>query len=144
MIALRGGRTAAVTKAGLALGTLGGMTSPGTGVVRVLRALCFLAAALALTVSAHVMAGGSASTFAIATTALLLWPLALAASRRRRTIVSLLPGLAVGQVAGHLLLTTFAAPAGGGAQRLDCLQHAAHHPSAAGSCASQVVIADQL
>lgn len=90
------------------------MLRAGSGALRVLRALVFLAAVTSLTVGAHVLAGGSVSTLAVVCLAALSWPVAIVGSRRQRRVRSLFPALLVGQAAGHGVLA-FLGSAGSGA-----------------------------
>lgn len=77
----------------------------GTGATRMLRALVFTAAAVALTAGGHVVGGGQAPVSGLAILALLAWPAALLASSRRVTAPALFVGIGAAQVVGHLLMT---------------------------------------
>lgn len=117
--------------------TLSGMTNPGAGLVRLARAGVLTGLVVLLTVVAHRLGGGTApGALPLVVLGVLLWPLALYATRRRVGPAALLTGLAGGQLLGHGLLSWLG---GSGAHTsasvsLDCLQHAAHGVSTA--CAS--------
>ncbi|EWT00086.1 hypothetical protein N865_17975 [Intrasporangium oryzae NRRL B-24470] len=113
--------------------------------MRAIRALSMLSGALLLTVGAHVVAGGHPSGPGVVVAAMLLWPVALLASRGRRSARQLVPGLAVAQVAGHAVLGFLGGTGAPGRLSLDCIQHAAHEPGrTAGSCTTHPLAADPL
>ncbi|WP_404392489.1 hypothetical protein [Humibacillus xanthopallidus] len=83
------------------------MVGAGSGALRLLRALAFVATTVLLTVTGHAWAGGSVSPAAMAVLAAVSWPVALMGSARERRIRHLFPALAVGQLVGHGVLTFF-------------------------------------
>jgi hypothetical protein len=99
------------------------MVGAGSGALRLLRALAFVATTVLLTVTGHAWAGGSVSPAAMAVLATVCWPVALIGSARERRIRHLFPALAVGQLVGHGVLTFFAGTA---ATTLACAGDAAH------------------
>jgi hypothetical protein len=123
------------------------MTSPGTGVVRLLRSAVLTGLVVALAVLAHRLGGGeSPPAFAIVAITVPLWPLALIATRRRLGPLALLGGLGAGQLLGHGVLGWLAASApsavsaGSGVSpgfpgspvSLECVQHAVHQGTGSG------------
>ena len=95
----------------------------GSGALRLLRALAFVAATVLLTVTGHAWAGGSVSPAAMAVLAAACWPVALIGSARERRTRHLFPALAVGQLVGHGVLTFFSGTA---TTALACAGDAAH------------------
>lgn len=114
--------------------TLGAMTRPGEGAARLLRALAFVAAALTLTVSAHVLGGGAPSTAGILVTAALVWPAAVLGSASRRRVRHLAPTLVLSQLAGHVALTVFHPASAAGSLTWSCAGHGAHGRNLSAAC----------
>jgi hypothetical protein len=119
------------------------MTSPGTGVVRLLRSAVLAGLVLALTVLAHRLGGReSPAIFAVVALIVPLWPFALLATRRRLGPLALVAGLGAGQVLGHGVLGWLAGSAPGATTvspvspvslvSLECVQHAGHQRAGAG------------
>ena len=103
------------------------MTNPGAGLVRVARSTVLTGVVVALTVGAHHVGGGQTpGAFALVALTVLLWPIALLATRRRLRPVTLVAGLGAGQLLGHALLGWLGGEPTAHATALVCLQHAAH------------------
>lgn len=111
----------------------------GVGALRVLRALVFLAIAMALTTAGHVVGGGSVSGVAVLALAVVSWPVALLGSRRQRGVRHLFPALLAGQLAGHAVLA-FLASAGTSAATA-CAASAGHHAHVVLECGDPTVAA---
>lgn len=112
------------------------MTNPGAGLVRVARSATLAGIVVALTVGAHRLGGGDApGPFALVALTVLLWPVAILATRRRLRPVVLVAGLGAGQLLGHSLLGWLGGEPTADPAALGCLQHAAHVRSAAGCLA---------
>ena len=116
------------------------MLDAGVGGVRVLRALVFLAMATTLTISGHVIGGGSVSGAAVVALALLGWPVALLGSRRQRGVRHLFPVLVASQLAGHAVIAFFAGAAAG-ASAGTCTTQPGHHGHMALDCGEPVAVA---
>ena len=99
------------------------MVGAGSGALRLLRALAFVATTVLLTVTGHAWAGGSVSPAAMAVLAAVCWPVALMGSARERRIRHLVPAFAVGQLVGHGVLTFFS---GAATTALACAGDASH------------------
>ena len=99
------------------------MVGAGSGALRLLRALVFVATTVLLTVLGHAWAGGSLSGAALVGLSAMCWPVALLGSARERRVRHLFPALALGQVVGHGVLTFFAGTTGAA---LACAGDAAH------------------
>jgi hypothetical protein len=118
------------------------MTSPGTGVVRLLRSAVLTGLVVVLTVLAHRLGGGeSPAVIAVVALTVPLWPFALLATRRRLGPLALVGGLGAAQLLGHGLLGwlvgstpsalgSSTSPAG--AVSLECVQHAVHQHASPG------------
>lgn len=104
-----------------------GMTSPGRGAVRVVRATVLTGLVILLTAAAHRLGGGEApGLLSLAVLALGAWPVALLSTGRRLRPTALLAGLGAGQVLGHGLLAWLGGAAVSGPASIECLTHAAH------------------
>ncbi|GAA6524698.1 hypothetical protein [Intrasporangium sp. DVR] len=103
------------------------MVEPGTGAVRALRALVFLAIATALSLAGHVLGGGSASLVGVGALVVLTWPLALLGSRRQRGVRHLFPVLVAGQLAGHVVLAYLGSALTNTSPAAGCTTVHAHH-----------------
>jgi hypothetical protein len=127
------------------------MTSPGSGVVRLLRSAVLTGLVVALTVLAHRLGGGeSPAVFVIVALTVPLWPLALLATRRRLGPLVLVLGLGGGQLLAHGVLGWLAGSASSGsgspvshaaAVSLECVQHAAHERAHSGCLGSTLASA---
>ncbi len=110
--------------------------------MRLARAGALTALVVILTVLAHRVAGGGApSAFALIVLGVVLWPVALLATRRRLRPVTLLLGLGAGQLLGHGLLGWLSgsgAPSAASSLSIECVQHAAHGAASA-ACAAEGV-----
>lgn len=103
------------------------MTTPGSGVVRVVRAGVLSGLVILLTAGAHRLGGGSTpGVFALCVLVLALWPAALMATGRRLRPVGLLAGLGAGQALGHVVLGWLGGSGSVAAVSAECLQHATH------------------
>lgn len=104
-----------------------GMTAPGSGVVRLMRATLLSGLVILLTATAHRLGGGQApGFFTVAVLALAVWPVALMATVRRLRPAALLAGLGAGQVLGHAVLSWLGGPGSAAAVSAECLRHATH------------------
>jgi hypothetical protein len=100
------------------------MLAAGSGAVRVIRALAFVATVVLVTTVGHEWAGGSTSPVGVAALAAASWPVALLGTGRRRRFRHLFPALAAGQLVGHGVLTFFS---GATTAALTCSSAAADH-----------------
>ncbi len=116
------------------------MTAPSQRTPRAARAVAVSVVLVCLTLVAHLSGGAPfPGWFAVAAFALLVWPAALVATRRRLRLPGLLGGLVLGQVLGHEVMTVLGAGGGAAGFDTDCLTHAAHRVGTAGGCGTGVM-----